>query len=571
MPFPNLTHRVVTIPLAGGTIASMTSARVEHFAEAKAHEHELNERQRRVLDLLVEGKTNGEVAGALGITLDGAKWNVSEILGKLGLATREEAADYWRWRNRHGRGALRALRGLAVPAALKWAAGGVAAMAVAAIAVGLYAARDDGAAAPGEFYLEARIEVVDRSRTVGTSIAGAEAENRRLREALEEIRRMTVALGYDGGHLGVATVAANALTPAADDAETTVSTLRWWSKDRDHARWEIHRQEDGAGPPEVITVVMDGTWQWVYSSDTNTYSKSALPPLPDGVETRPLALSLLIGPAGVASKAQLIDQLLGWTGEGGYAREAGPAVVLGRETTVVEFGPTSRSSSSGATATGSQTPNTSAPQPSETTSGAARLWLDEERMVVMRYVVAADVQDIHAEVLRLDWGAPVPAPQLVFTPPPGATLVDEQTGAPGGDSEGGEVSAGGTLEYSPPAGFFAIAYLPDGFAAREYEQKSDANKKPTRLTVKFVGAGPGTDLNVDQSRSSGPLQLRDEPMEYLLVGGAETFLAERAGDPGLGPEIALTTRRDGVNITITAHGLSREEVIAVAEGLELVR
>lgn len=27
MPFPNLTHRVVTIPLAGGTIASMTSAR----------------------------------------------------------------------------------------------------------------------------------------------------------------------------------------------------------------------------------------------------------------------------------------------------------------------------------------------------------------------------------------------------------------------------------------------------------------------------------------------------------------------------------------------------------------
>ncbi|MCL4241214.1 MAG: helix-turn-helix transcriptional regulator, partial [Dehalococcoidia bacterium] len=131
----------------------MTSAQVEHFAAAEAHEHELNERQRGVLDLLVQGKTNGEIAATLGITLDGAKWNVSEILGKLGLATREEAADYWRWRNRHGRGALRALRGLAAPAALKWAAGGVAAVAVAAIAVGFLAASDDKPAAPGEFYL----------------------------------------------------------------------------------------------------------------------------------------------------------------------------------------------------------------------------------------------------------------------------------------------------------------------------------------------------------------------------------------------------------------------------------
>ena len=151
----------------------MTSAQVEHFAAAEAHEHELNERQRRVLDLLVQGKTNGEIAATLGITLDGAKWNVSEILGKLGLATREEAADYWRWRNRHGRGVVRALRGLAGPAALKWATGGVAAMAVAAIAVGFLAASADEPAAPGEFYLEARIEVVDRTRGDGVTVSGA--------------------------------------------------------------------------------------------------------------------------------------------------------------------------------------------------------------------------------------------------------------------------------------------------------------------------------------------------------------------------------------------------------------
>ncbi|MBK6319809.1 MAG: hypothetical protein IPF51_13765 [Dehalococcoidia bacterium] len=55
------------------------------FASARRNEAELNERQRTVLDLLVAGKTNAEIGDALGMSLDGAKWNVSEILTKLGL------------------------------------------------------------------------------------------------------------------------------------------------------------------------------------------------------------------------------------------------------------------------------------------------------------------------------------------------------------------------------------------------------------------------------------------------------------------------------------------------------
>ncbi len=521
----------MTILAAGGTIASMTSAQVEHFAAAEAHEHELNERQRGVLDLLVQGKTNGEIAATLGITLDGAKWNVSEILGKLGLATREEAADYWRWRNRHGRGALRALRGLAAPAALKWAAGGVAAVAVAAIAVGFLAASDDKPAAPGEFYLEARIEVVDRSRTVGTNIGGA--------------------------------------TPAPD-TETTVSTLRWWSKDRDHARWEIASDRDGTRTD--TTVVVDGAWQWVYSSATNTYSKSAIPDLPDGVETRPLALSAFVGPIGVPSKAAFLD-LLRDSADFDFVRETGTATLLGRTTAVIEFGPASRGSTSQGSAPLGASPS-AAPTPpaTETSSGVVRVWLDEERMVAMRYVISGSRADVQAEVLELDWNAPVPARKLVFEPPAGAALVDADTGlAPAGHSEAGSISGGGTLWYTTPPGFFTVTYLPAAVKASEYERQFDANNQPIRLTVKFAGGTSGTDLTVDQSRSPGPLSLRDEPMEYLLAGGAEAFLAERAGGRDSGPEIALATRRDGVNITITAHGLSREEVIAVAEGLELVR
>lgn len=57
---------------------------------------ELTERQRQVLDLIARGKTNPQIADALGMTLDGAKFHVSEILAKLDVPTREEAAEWWR-------------------------------------------------------------------------------------------------------------------------------------------------------------------------------------------------------------------------------------------------------------------------------------------------------------------------------------------------------------------------------------------------------------------------------------------------------------------------------------------
>lgn len=56
-------------------------------------------RQREVLDLLVKGRTNREIAETLGISLDGAKWHVSEIITRLGVDSREEAAEFWRHEN----------------------------------------------------------------------------------------------------------------------------------------------------------------------------------------------------------------------------------------------------------------------------------------------------------------------------------------------------------------------------------------------------------------------------------------------------------------------------------------
>ena len=51
----------------------------------------LTPREYEVLALLREGLTNQQIAERLSITLDGAKYHVSEILGKLGVATRQDA------------------------------------------------------------------------------------------------------------------------------------------------------------------------------------------------------------------------------------------------------------------------------------------------------------------------------------------------------------------------------------------------------------------------------------------------------------------------------------------------
>lgn len=54
----------------------------------------LTPRQQEVLELVRDGRTNGEIARELGISHDGAKWHVSEIIGRLGVTTRDEAAQW---------------------------------------------------------------------------------------------------------------------------------------------------------------------------------------------------------------------------------------------------------------------------------------------------------------------------------------------------------------------------------------------------------------------------------------------------------------------------------------------
>lgn len=87
----------------------------------------LTPRQKQVLGLLAAGRTNPEIADELGVSLAGAKWHVSELISRLGVTSREEAAEYWREQNRLPSRFARAMRGLVSLGPLKLAAAGGAA------------------------------------------------------------------------------------------------------------------------------------------------------------------------------------------------------------------------------------------------------------------------------------------------------------------------------------------------------------------------------------------------------------------------------------------------------------
>jgi DNA-binding CsgD family transcriptional regulator len=113
---------------------------------ATSYRMDLSPRQREVLDLIARGRTNAEIAEALGISLDGAKWHVREILGKLGVESREEAAEHWRKERQPLARLGRVFAGLSFTTLAKIGAGGAAgvlAVSGAALAVYVVAARAD--------------------------------------------------------------------------------------------------------------------------------------------------------------------------------------------------------------------------------------------------------------------------------------------------------------------------------------------------------------------------------------------------------------------------------------------
>ncbi len=98
-----------------------------------ATREELTPRQGEVMRLMAAGRTNFEIAQQLGVSLEGAKYHVSEILGKLGVDSREEAVAAWRHEQRP---LVRLRRALAPIAAASWLRPALA-LGVLALALGI--------------------------------------------------------------------------------------------------------------------------------------------------------------------------------------------------------------------------------------------------------------------------------------------------------------------------------------------------------------------------------------------------------------------------------------------------
>ena len=76
-------------------VASLLARGVRDRATARADDTEpLTEREREVLGLVARGLSNKAIAGELSITERTARTHVSNILGKLGLSSRTQAALY---------------------------------------------------------------------------------------------------------------------------------------------------------------------------------------------------------------------------------------------------------------------------------------------------------------------------------------------------------------------------------------------------------------------------------------------------------------------------------------------
>lgn len=131
------------------------------FEHAERYVSMLNEKQMDVLRLIADARTNAEIAEALNLTLAGAKWNVSEILTKLGLDVREEAAAFYRWHTSPPHRTRRFVGGLLSWGAWKTglATGVVAAVVVAGVALTIAFTSDESRPeinVPGApFYAEA--------------------------------------------------------------------------------------------------------------------------------------------------------------------------------------------------------------------------------------------------------------------------------------------------------------------------------------------------------------------------------------------------------------------------------
>jgi DNA-binding CsgD family transcriptional regulator len=451
------------------------------FQHAARFEHDLTDRQRDVLRLIAAGKTNSQIAESLDMTLAGAKWHVSEVLSKLGLDSREAAADYYRWRQ----SPLHRLSGLArgiVPAtAWKLGLAGVGAAAAVAAAVSLVLSQSHGAA------------------DLGPAEPG-------LPFSMESTLIRT------------------------DDHTVSQANRRYWYQDASNQRIDLaspkvtHADpgyETAFGPDDAVpsTVVISGTKRM--QGDARHYTVGAAPPLSVGLE------GTALGPlpdASIEDFAVRTAAVLTTSGESSAdVIRLGRSSLLGRRVEVVEF---IRHDAAG------------------NNMGSQKFWIDADRMLVLRHelvlVLPADsgqreLRQTEAAT-RLNYGS-VDRDALVFVPAPGAVPITCSSPPPSASSTfqapflvvpNGLLPGGlAWLNYGVTAGDSGACDT----ATAEYAANRGPGTVPIALSIKqyttvpagFVDSGMrAVDLN-GTSVSLGPDAHGNERLALVFRGVAVEF------------------------------------------------
>ena len=142
------------------------------------HPDILTPREWEVHALLREGLSNEEIAERLGISLAGAKYHVSEILGKLGVESRAEAAAWTRTQRPWWQMSVAPIAGLWQKASVSWLSIGATAVVAIAVAGGIgllvwgLARTDGGGPAPPEPYVASPIDCANTYATPEEALAG---------------------------------------------------------------------------------------------------------------------------------------------------------------------------------------------------------------------------------------------------------------------------------------------------------------------------------------------------------------------------------------------------------------
>jgi len=337
------------------------------FAFAETRQGELNDRQRQILDLLVAGRTNGEIAETLGISFDGAKWNVSEILTKLGLESREDAAAFWRWRRAPHRRASRMLRSLLGTTAAKVlaGAGGAGVLGTAILVFWLALGGGDSRTSGGGTGFQ--LEGVYYQRREGANF---------------DLQSLTEA---DQGTISIVFVDGRRFMFSATNEAPRLDALDWFQRSDGNELW-IHAPETGSS----------WDYQVVPSSLlTNLDGRKAFP------------AGVLLGPVDAPSVEDLVAHM-----SAVGARVERHEQVLGIDTAVIAYGPTWANGKT------------------HTTGGTGRIWVDPKTMVVLRRSEEGNDGSIArwAEVTAFQAGEVQSLP--AWSAPPGSVVQHYQSPMP---------------------------------------------------------------------------------------------------------------------------------------------